>query len=237
MLPDQYVWLFWATCLLVFWLGLFLALPGHRKIMLITGLVGSLMGISQPYFVPAYWKPPSVGDLALTTGFDLESPIFCFAIAGLCVGLLNKAFGGQVVLPTTQPRRRKLINRLYLPILAAPFVFFPLSHPIWPLNPIYLAICTLFLGGLAAQLCFYETWPKTLRTSAWFLALYAVPLLIIEWLAPHYTEAVWQLDDLSRIFIAGIPLEEFLFALSYCLCCNGIYMLLLWHRYGKQASE
>lgn len=235
MLEDQYVWLFWAGTLSFFWLGLFITLPAHRGIMLVASLVGSLLGVSQPYFVPAYWAPPSVMDLALTTGFDLESLLFCFAVSGLSVGLLNQAWQGQITLPTTEPARRKTINRLYLPLLALPFVFFPLAYPVWPCSPIYLAISTLFIGGLAAQLCFPETWRKNLRTLAWFVTIYAVPLLLMQWLAPGYTERVWQLHTLTGVFIAGIPVEEFLFAISFCLCCNGVYMLLLWHRYGRHA--
>ncbi|MGJ8669829.1 MAG: lycopene cyclase domain-containing protein [Oceanococcus sp.] len=234
MLPDQYVWLFWAGTLSVFWLALFTTLPAHRGIMLVSSLVGSLLGVSQPYFVPAYWRPPSLGDLALSTGFDLESLLFCFAITGLSVGLLNKAWQGQVTLPTTIPARRQLINRIYLPLLAAPFIFFPVAYPYWPYNPIYLAIMTLAIGGLGSHACFLETWRRNFRALCWFLAICAVPLLLIKGLTDDYITRVWQLDELSGIFLAGIPVEEFLFAISFCLCCNGVYMLLLWHRYGRQ---
>lgn len=234
MIPHQYVWLFWSGSLLILWVILFGRLRAHRSIMLTASLIGMLLGISQPYFVPAYWAPPSVMDLALTTGFDLESLIFCFAISGLCVGLLNHAWSGVVTLPTDRPERRQTINRWYLPALASSFVFFPLAYGVWPWNPIYLAICTLFVGGISAQLCFPETSRKSLAVVGQFLALYAIPLLLIEWMAPDYTEQVWQLDRISGWFVLGIPLEEFLFAISFCLCCNGVYMLLLWHRYGRQ---
>ena len=40
-------------------------------------------GLTEPLFVPAYWNPPSLFDVAQRTGFDIESLIFCFAISGI----------------------------------------------------------------------------------------------------------------------------------------------------------
>ena len=37
-------------------------------------------GVTEPIFVPRYWSPPSLFDLAQRTGFDIESLIFSFAI-------------------------------------------------------------------------------------------------------------------------------------------------------------
>lgn len=39
-----------------------------------------LLGFTEPLFVPAYWNPPTLFDLAQRTGFDIESLIFTFAI-------------------------------------------------------------------------------------------------------------------------------------------------------------
>jgi hypothetical protein len=51
--------------------------------MLRVSTLTALFGLTQPLFVPAYWNPPSLFDLAHRTGFDIESLIFCFAIGGL----------------------------------------------------------------------------------------------------------------------------------------------------------
>jgi len=42
----------------------------------------ALFGLTEPRFVPEYWNPPSLFDLAQCTGFDIESLIFCFGIGG-----------------------------------------------------------------------------------------------------------------------------------------------------------
>ncbi|MDQ7073279.1 MAG: hypothetical protein Q9N32_07220, partial [Gammaproteobacteria bacterium] len=40
-------------------------------------------GLTEPLFVPEYWMPPSLFNLAENTGFDIESLIFCFGIGGI----------------------------------------------------------------------------------------------------------------------------------------------------------
>ncbi|MCB1091796.1 MAG: hypothetical protein KDL87_09710, partial [Verrucomicrobiae bacterium] len=83
MIPEHYVWLTWATSFLLPWGALFLAFPDRRKAMIWSSLFTMPFGLTEPLFVPEYWNPPSLFDLAQKTGFDLESLVFCFAIGGV----------------------------------------------------------------------------------------------------------------------------------------------------------
>lgn len=47
------------------------------------------LGLTEPLFVPAYWNPPSLFNLAQRTGFDIESLIFAFAIGALLAGAVG----------------------------------------------------------------------------------------------------------------------------------------------------
>jgi hypothetical protein len=80
--PDQYVWLLWSTAFLVPWAALFAWFPRHRRSMVWASLFTTPFGLTEPLFVPEYWSPPSLFDLARTTGFDIESLVFSFAIGG-----------------------------------------------------------------------------------------------------------------------------------------------------------
>ena len=79
----HYVWLVWSVLFLLPWVWLYLANPGHRKVMWRTSLVTALLGFTEPIYVPVYWNPPSLFELAQRTGFDIESLIFTFAIGGI----------------------------------------------------------------------------------------------------------------------------------------------------------
>lgn len=72
-----------GECFLLPWIALFVAQPALRRPMLWSGALTAPLGLSEFFFVPAYWHPPSLFDLAHRTGFDIESLIFCFAIGGL----------------------------------------------------------------------------------------------------------------------------------------------------------
>src|SRR6516165_2390542 len=83
MIPDQDVWLVWSSAFLVPWLAAFVAFPHYRQPMVWASLCTAPLGLTEPLFVPAYWSPPSLLNLAHTTGFDIESLIFSFAIGGI----------------------------------------------------------------------------------------------------------------------------------------------------------
>ena len=51
---------------------------------MITMCIGTApLGLFEPLFFPDYWFPPTLFRLGETTGFDIESLIFSFAVSGL----------------------------------------------------------------------------------------------------------------------------------------------------------
>jgi len=99
-MPDQYVWLVWSSAFLVPWLGAYVAFPRHRKAMVWASLMTAPLGSTEPLFVPDYWNPPSLFDLARRSGFDIESVIFSFAIGGIGAVLYN-LLTGRALLPVS----------------------------------------------------------------------------------------------------------------------------------------
>jgi hypothetical protein len=79
----HYVWLAWSSGFLLPWLALYVTNPSFRPVMWRVSLVTAAFGLTEPIFVPEYWNPPSLFELAQRTGFDIESLIFSFAIGGI----------------------------------------------------------------------------------------------------------------------------------------------------------
>lgn len=72
---DNVYWI-WSLILFGVWIAVFAGYaPGRRK-MLRMSLVTLPLGLTEPLFVPAYWTPPTIFDLARRTGFDLESLLY-----------------------------------------------------------------------------------------------------------------------------------------------------------------
>jgi len=185
-------------------------------------------GLTEPLFVPQYWNPPSLFELAQRTGFDLESIIFSFTIGGIGAVLYN-AVAAKQTLPVPSRERHAGRHRFHHFALALPFLAFPALYFL-PWNPIYAGIAAMTAGAVACVLCRPDLSANTLIGGLLFLAIYTVFLLGLEWSAPGYIEQVWNLPALSGVLIWGFPLEELLFGFSFGLFWTGLYEHFTWRR-------
>ena len=217
----DHVWLIWSSAFLLPWGILYALVPSGRRIMIRTSVPTAAFGLTQPIFVPVYWNPPTLFDLAQRTGFDIESVIFTFAIGG--IGAMS--YRAMAMLPgkrVDHSERRPGRHRWHLAALAVPFPVFLLLLAV-PWNPIYPGILALFAGALATAICR----PDLVRNSLWggviFLGLYLVFLLGLRWFWPGYIEAVWNLPQLLPWRPLGLPLEELLFGFGFGLYWSCVY--------------
>jgi hypothetical protein len=198
-------------------------------------LVCSLLGFSEPLFVPAYWDPPSI----LSYGrWDFESFLFCFAIGGISAvapewrlwrrffqtidsavwrvirAILapfrrltgtNTPSSDEIMLSAEELRRE---NALLLAVFLGSFGF--TAHT--GLNVIYNAALASIAMGV------YIAWRRPrLRWQVWsgallFLLIYTVVLQVVGRLYPTFYVDHWNLRALSGIWVLNAPLEEYLFA-------------------------
>jgi hypothetical protein len=119
----HYVWLLWSSAFLLPWLFLFIFFPEQRGIMVKISLFTAPFGLTEPVFVPEYWNPPSLFDLAQTTGFDLESIIFCFAIGGVGAVLYNTITGRKPV-PVELHEKHSHRHRFHIYAVLSPIAVF-----------------------------------------------------------------------------------------------------------------
>ncbi len=234
MASDRYVWLLWSTAFLVPWLILFFAFPRHRRVMLWASVLTTPFGLTEPLFVPRYWHPPSLFDLAHRTSFDLESLIFCFGIGGVGAVLYNIVTHRELV-PVPMRERHRPHHRYHGALLALPVAAFPVLC-LLPWNPIYAAIAAMTMGAAATAVCRPDLKFKTLVGGVLFAAYYAIFMLLLETSAPGYIERVWNLPALTGILILGIPLEELLFGFAFGTYWSGIYEHLTWLQLGRPGA-
>lgn len=210
------------------WSALYAVNPQQRAVMWRTSLGTMPLGLTEPLFVPEYWNPPSLFDLAARTGFDIESLIFCFAIGGIGAVAYNAITRQQLVAVPAQEQRQH-VHRFHRYALAAPYVLFvPLYFLPW--NPIYPSMVCLIVGAIASILCRPDLARKTFLGGALFLAIYTVFMFGLETIAPGYIESVWNLPALSGIAVWGIPAEELMFGFTFGMYWTGIYEHFSWRR-------
>ena len=237
MIPggDKYVWLVWALAFLIPWVLLYTFVPGQRRVMLLSSLLTSLFGLTEPIFVPEYWNPPSLFDLAQRTGFDIESLIFCFGIGGVGAVLYN-ALTRKQLLPMSHHERNNPRHRFHRWALGAPFMVF-IALYFLPWNSIYPGIAALLVGGVAGVLCRPDLARKTLVGGVLFAAFYLFFLAMLELMAPGYIARVWNLSALSGVMVGAFPIEELLFGFGIGAYWSGVYEHLTWHHSSRPASQ
>lgn len=227
-IPDQYVWLFWSSAFLLPWLALYLAYPQHRRAMRWASVLTAPFGLTEPIFVPEYWSPPSLFDLAMRTGFDIESVIFSFGIGGIGVVLYNIVTRRRAE-PMPEHERHAGRHRFHDIALFVPAVLF---GPLWllPWNPIYPSILAMLAGAVATMLCRPDLKRNILVGGGVFVGFYSIVLVGLDLTAPGYVERVWNLAALSGVQIGHYPLEELLFAFAFGGYWASVYEHSTWHR-------
>lgn len=226
----QYIWLIWSLILVAVWFAFYTMSKSHeRREMLIVSAFTSLLGLTEPLFVPSYWMPPSLFDLAHRTGFDIESLIFAFAAGGIVFVLYQLIFRKKHAhMPETS--RHASRHRFHCVVVwSVPVVSVALLAGT-RINPIYDFIIAGIIGGILTLYCRPDLGKKILVSAGLFLALYYVYFLTLIAISPDYVEAVWNLKVLSGVLITGIPLEELLFAITLGFYWSSIYEHITWRK-------
>ena len=230
----HFVWILWSAAFLVPWLALYAVATRMRRHMLNVSLATSLLALSEPIFVPKYWNPPSLFDLAQRTGFDVESFIFCFAIGGIACVFYN-AITQRDLRQVRAGERHVGRHRFHALALMTPYLSFPILYAAgW--NPIYPGIGALAIGAASTIVCRPELTRKTLIGGVLFLALYALFMIGLVVFAPGYIESVWNLSALSGVVIVGIPVEELGFGLSFGMYWSSLYEHFSWAVVGRHGD-
>jgi hypothetical protein len=221
-------WLTFSLIFLAVWLVIFGVRQPLRKKMLVVSAVTSLMGFLEPVFIPAYWTPSSLFDLASKTRFDIESFIFLFAVGGIASVLYEAILGGELrrVSGTKMYDRRRSLH--LASILSTPIIFLLLLG-LTRLNPIYSISLALFVGSVATTMCRPDLTKNTWVGGLLFAGLYFVFFFLTTLAFPGFVDS-WNLSALSGILIFNVPLEEIMFAFTFGMLWSSSYEHILGYR-------
>jgi hypothetical protein len=232
---STYAYLLLSGSLFVVWLILYRARPDLRRQTLRISLGTMPLGLTEPLFVPAYWNPPTLFGLAHRTGFDLESLLFSFAIGGIVFAAYGTVFRTTPADSMTE-ERHDARHRYHLAAVVAAPVVFVLFLVVTGLNPIYAAAVALVAGFVATLYCRRDLWDKMLVSGVLFLGVYFVVFAAFNLAFPGYVAAVWNLAALSGVHLAGVPLEELMFAFTFGLYWSSVYEHVAWKRSRRATS-
>lgn len=260
-------YLFGCIILMVFWLITLIILKIRRMSrdiheFLWASFACSLLGVTEPLFVPEYWDPPSIIKFYR---WDFESFIFCFAVGGLAAVLTELRIIKKLILKLDHFLWR-IIRQIYIFIRGFTIGSYELNRvAVISYSRVSLdkrqkrienmILITFFLAifGTTAQFginIIYDVAIVCLATSCFiwwrrpklrwqilggglsFTAIYTVVLLITGLIYPDFY-CHWKLEDLSGRWIAGAPLEEYLFAFTFGVFWAPLYEAWKDEKYSK----
>lgn len=210
-------WLVLSLGLLGVWIVIFIARPTVRREMLWVSVLTTPLGFTEPLFVPEYWNPPSLFNLAARTGFDIESVIFSFALGGVAA-VFYEAISKKRHKRVREPHGK---GTHWLAVAFPILTFLPLYF-LTALNPIYSVIIASVSGALAIIACRQDLAKQVLMGGTCFALLYFFSFLLINIIFPKFV-TYWNLSALSGILIMGVPFEEILFAFTIGMVWSGMY--------------
>ena len=217
------IWLISVIGILLIWIVIFVLRKGLRKEMVWASLITFPLAFTEPLFVPEYWNPPSLFNLATTTGFDIESFVFTFSIGGIASVLYEFFTNKEKHKKISIKQRHKEIGVFHKIALMSPIVSFLIFVFYLGINVIYLAILSMVIGIILLLLCRPDLKTKVITGGILFLVFYFFLFLVINLISPEFVKDVWTLNELLGIFVLGVPIEELLFAFCVGMLWSGYY--------------
>lgn len=228
----QYVWLIWSLFFFMFWIILYLSKPSFKKEMMSISLATMLLGLTEPLFVPAYWNPPTLFNLAQRTGFDIESLIFTFAIGGTDSVLYRVIYKKNVTKMETGEMEGHR-HKYHIYFLASPIPIFLALAVFTDLNHIDCGVIAMFAGALLTLYCRPDLKWKIWIGGLLFVIYYFVFFLSLLVVFPNYVVHVWNLKAITGILFLGIPIEELFFAFTFGMLWSSLYEHILWYKINR----
>lgn len=224
-----YAYLLFSSALAAVWLILYAFRADIRREMVLVSFGTMFLGLTEPLFVPEYWNPPTLWNLARTTGFDLESLLFSFAVGGIVFAAYHVIFGVAPSESMAHERRHPRHRYHVLAVFSSPALFVILLA-LTRLNPIYSAAIALAAGFLATLYCRPDLWLKMIVSGVLFFFLYFIVFALFNLTFPGYVAAAWNLKAVSGLLAWGVPLEELMFAFTFGLYWSSMYEHRAWRR-------
>lgn len=200
----------------IIWLIFFILRKDLRKEILFGGLLAAPFGFSGSLFIPEYWDPITLFDLANKAKFTIEGILFCFSFGGIAAVIFEVFFRKKLVKIKSDHKTHILpYFSFIIMIIVLEFIFPDKSIYNASIAPILLAI---FIGIKRRDLI-----TQMLFGGIAFTLLYLLFFIIFNAIFPGYVENVYTLNNLLGINILGTPIEEFIFAFAAGGCWSAFY--------------
>lgn len=206
---------------LAIWAAVFWRSEHLRAKMLYSSLICMPFGALDILFIPEYWHPPSIFGLVP----PLESFAFAFLFGGIASSTYESVRGKKVVDIPDDERASfyRFETRTYekwtIVLGGIPLLFWGFD-----LKIMTTSLILLFVLGAIELVQRPDLVRKTLFSSLFLAAVYTATLLFLKTaFFPAMFQDWWTHQNLLGVYIAGVPVEEIVFAFVFGLLFSPYY--------------
>jgi hypothetical protein len=208
MMNYHYSYLVGALIFAATWLVCYLIGKKYRAMIRWGSLISAPFALTSVWFIPQYWTPPSLFNLDMRYKVGLEDFLWAAAVGGIA-----SAIGEILLKERLAAHRRQAHQRHYAPFVVMVVLFAALEH--WrPGKTIYNTIISLTVGAIGVAILRRDLLPMMAVGALDFTALYFALFVVVLLLYPEFVRRFYNIPNLWGMFIAGVPIEELLFAAS-----------------------
>jgi Lycopene cyclase len=188
----------WAVCYII---G-----KSYRRQIVWGTVITAPLALTSFLFVPQYWTPPSLFNLDTQIRVGIEDFLWAGAVGGIA-----SVVGELSLKERLAARRKEHRKKHYAPFIVMLAVFLILWR-LYPNKNIYntaiaFAVCAVVVAFLRSDLI-----PTMLVGAAVFTILYFLLFVYFLALYPDFIERYYNLQNISRLRLHGVPIEELMFA-------------------------
>ena len=191
------------------WLLLFVRRKDlHKEMFIVSLLVGIVGPISELWYLKDYWRPETF----MGWPIGIEDFLFGFFIGGISSVIYEELIGKK---HSNRLNRTHHWSLFLIPVVGILLFVFNVLFFYFQINSIYASIITFFL--LALIILYFRRDLIIDSLMSGFLTGFVMlgSYLIFLSLFPEAIQRWWLLDNISRILVYGIPIEELMWAFGW----------------------
>ena len=205
----QYSYLLMDMVMFAIWLFLFIWRKDVRKEMLIISLIVSLAGFAEPIYYRDWWRPVTITN----TIPGVESVLWAFCWGGIVGVIYEELFKKKIRAKKLSKieyeiqtiKLMELLGLCFLILLAGVFLF--------NLNTLQSTILSFIIGTAIIWAQRNDLIKESIITALLSLLIMIPVFFITEQISPGMVQRFWLFQNVPRITMLYVPLDDIIFYL------------------------
>ena len=220
MVSYQYTYLIGDLILLAFWLILFFYRKDTRKEMLALSIIFGVLGpFLERVHLFDWWIPLTITG----TPIGIEDFLFGFGIGGVASVIYEHLFNKRIKIKRTKKLKKERISLSFPFLILIMVVIFFGEFFILNLNSFISAISSFIIPIIIIYTKRKDLIKNSLVSGLLVLIASILGYHILNFITPGFFEEFWLFQNIGKIIIIGIPLEEHIWFFTFGAFIGPLY--------------